>query len=1169
MSEFEESVEPRDSPYLGLDYYDEKLGAWFFGRETERGKIITNLRAARLTLLHAESGVGKSSLLRAGVAWRLRELAHDRLAHRGAARYVPVVFSSWKDDPVPELSGAIGTAIEPFLAGRPKPELAVDRLDAAIEAAADAVNVSLLVMLDQFEEYFLYSSREPTRDRFADELARCINRADLPANFLIAIREDAYAGLGDLFKGRIANVYGNYLHIEYLDRASAEQAIRGPLVVYNGQPGVSEHVEIQDELVEAVLDQVRAYDADGDPIQGQAVAANGSGVRVSTPLLQLVMETVWQRERAEGSRELRLSTLQGLEGVGMIVDTHLGKALHALGSHERQIAIDMFDHLVTPSGSKIAESVPDLAHRTGRTEEQVGSVLDKLDHARIVRPVPAPPGQDPVQFRRYEIFHDVLAPTINHAIAAREEQRRARARLRALAVLALGLVIAAMIVLVIVLVRANSSAHSAAHSAAITADSRQLAAAADAEITHDPELSALLALQALRVGNTSQAETALRDALPEVQAVRTFRTGTTVYGAVFDPINANKVASVGNDGVASIWDVKTGRRLVRYSPKGGSVVNGSAYAVAFNLAGTEVAVAYGDGTVVLLDARSGKELRSINVGSPVYDVRFVGSTSELAIATQQGADLWLPREGSKCCVDVLSIPGANTIAVDPRNPLELAVATDNGTVISKLRPSDLRPMQPQSLDAGKQDNDADFSRDGSEVVTANGAGTVSVYDLATSKEVMTLNAGDAEASSAAFSPDGKLIVAGYQSGTARVWDASTGLQLTLLAGNASKVEMARFSADGREVVTASDDGTIRVWEAKPRELHTAFASSFSGGTPNLPEPAYAAEYSPDGGRILTVDSSGHAQVFTTSGTPVYSNGQPVVINPGIAADVKSAQFNRAGTEIVTADSDGTVDLWHATGSNYTQIHLPSPIHLNGPALYADFSPDGSRIAIVTNDHTAQIRSTQTGQLQWTLNPRHNFPLSVAVFSPDGREILTGDDNGQVEVWDASTGHEMGALGVPGPRINDVNFNSSGEIVTASDDGVVTIWTARDDRRLLSINACPAPSTASFSPDGSKIVVACADGSAPVFDAATGQQMTVLQAANAGIVKSAAFSPDGKSIVTAFGADGADGYATGGVRIWSSELATSSLTRLIGLAEQRITRTLTPAERQDYLVGISG
>ena len=136
-------------------------------------------------------------------------------------------------------------------------------------------------MLDQFEEYFLYRSREPTPERFADELARCINRADLRANFLIAIREDAYAGLGDLFKGRIANVYGNYLHVEYLDRASAEKAIREPLDIYNSQPGVPEQVKIQDELVEAVLDQVRAFDGDGDAARRPPTASGATATRAT------------------------------------------------------------------------------------------------------------------------------------------------------------------------------------------------------------------------------------------------------------------------------------------------------------------------------------------------------------------------------------------------------------------------------------------------------------------------------------------------------------------------------------------------------------------------------------------------------------------------------------------------------------------------------------------------------------------------------------------------------------------------------------------------------------------------------------------------------------------------------------------------------------------------
>ena len=82
-------------PYVGLDCFREDDAGLFFGRDAERKRIIGNLRASRLTLLYAESGVGKSSLLRAGVA---RGSAAGR-ARAGSARFVPFVFSAWRGDP--------------------------------------------------------------------------------------------------------------------------------------------------------------------------------------------------------------------------------------------------------------------------------------------------------------------------------------------------------------------------------------------------------------------------------------------------------------------------------------------------------------------------------------------------------------------------------------------------------------------------------------------------------------------------------------------------------------------------------------------------------------------------------------------------------------------------------------------------------------------------------------------------------------------------------------------------------------------------------------------------------------------------------------------------------------------------------------------------------------
>ncbi|MGZ4251595.1 MAG: nSTAND1 domain-containing NTPase, partial [Solirubrobacteraceae bacterium] len=196
------STEQR-SPFQGLGFYTEDDARWFFGRATERKIILAHLRTARLTLLYAESGVGKSSLLRAGVGARLRELATQNIDAGRPPKFVPLVFSAWKDDPVEDLVSEIRRQVHvlrPATNGAgPAPPTANGGLADAITAAGLALDATLVIILDQFEEHFSYRLSGTRPDRLADELADCVNSPSVPANFLIAVREDAYGGLGDLF----------------------------------------------------------------------------------------------------------------------------------------------------------------------------------------------------------------------------------------------------------------------------------------------------------------------------------------------------------------------------------------------------------------------------------------------------------------------------------------------------------------------------------------------------------------------------------------------------------------------------------------------------------------------------------------------------------------------------------------------------------------------------------------------------------------------------------------------------------------------------------------------------------------------------------------------------------------------------------------------------------
>src|SRR2546423_10343357 len=121
------------------------------------------------------------------------------------------------------------------------------------------------------------------------------------------------------------------------------------------------------------------------------------------------MSALWEREREQGSSVLRFETLEALGGAQAIVRSHLQRAMSGLSEAEREAAVDVFDHLVTPSGTKIAHAVADLAEYSRSQPEHVRALVTKLSSGeqRILRPGPPAPGD---ARPRVEIFHDVLAP---------------------------------------------------------------------------------------------------------------------------------------------------------------------------------------------------------------------------------------------------------------------------------------------------------------------------------------------------------------------------------------------------------------------------------------------------------------------------------------------------------------------------------------------------------------------------------------------------------------------------------------------------------------------------------------------------------------------------------------------------------------------------------------
>jgi WD40 repeat protein len=762
------------SPYVGLGNFTERQSAFFFGREADIKRIIGNLRVARLTLLYAESGVGKSSVLRAGVAARLDELA---TAPGSSARPsdLPVIFSSWTSDPLPALIDAIGRAIEPFVDG--PLQLPHDSLEGAIEEATRLAERDLLVILDQFEEYFSYQAHDGADRSFPDQIAQCINRRDLRANILISIREDAYARLGDLLKARVANVYANYLHLDYLDAVAARDAIVKPVQRWNELHGYDVDVDVEPALVDTVVEQVRlgAVVTGEHELTAEGQLRGDESAKIETTYLQLVMKRLWDEESAAGSHVLRLETLQSLGGAQQIIGTHLDTAMAELTPEQQAVAADVFRFLVTRTGMKIAFSSADLADMSGRSTEEVAPVLSRLSGAdlHILRSVAMP---DDGQGSNYEIFHDALAQPIRdwrsrylrgqveeqqklelerqqaQLAATRAQLRRARRRwvvLSAVSVLLAGLLVATFALWR----RSEDLSH--------RSKSADLAAQALSEGS-SPERSLQLATQAVDEAKTPEALLAVRAALAKPHV--SFSSGP--LGSYLEDTQVDRHGdwlAVGADNGTWLWNTRTGAsRSLEGEPKGPVAIHFSA---------------------------DGSRLLVVDFFAPrVFDMHGRNVGGELTAPPDRGfwVDGAISRDGQR----VLLLAGSGVVLQNSDGSGSTTLAVDGPRIVTA-----------QFLAGGR-------------FVTISEDNVLTVWSPDGTKEATR-----AGVAAYAASPDGSILAAGTHDGVVHLWRVPDMTQITSFP-TPDEIEQLLFDDQRAGTVTAvGAHGTVSILDpAQPDQF---------------------------------------------------------------------------------------------------------------------------------------------------------------------------------------------------------------------------------------------------------------------------------------------------------------------------------------------------------------
>jgi WD40 repeat protein len=708
------------------------------------------------------------------------------------------------------------------------------------------------------------------------------------------------------------------------------------------------------------------------------------------------------------------------------------------------------------------------------------------------------------------------------------------------------------------LIRATAEAEAIAQRDATQAQtnlaiSRELSLAARNNLEADPELSILLALQALETSHTKEAEEALHLAIQTSRVIMTLSDHTgRVEGAAYSP-DGSQVATVSADGTVKVWQAATGQLLHTLPYEGIDFVGNT---LTFDELDSRVALlAVGDNFATvnlhIWDAGSGALLSQQELPIAVEFFRFVLSPDWqwLAVGRDNGIpELWDVVTGEQ----LLTFPG-HDVAVDgvafSADGSRLVTADVFGQVQVWDVAAALASQEAQPELAFTTANEfgpgrAFFSNDGSRLAFTFST-IVEIWDLAdTSQPQFRLTGHNNVVHHLAFTADdGRLATASADS-TAKVWDLTTGEELFTLSGHQATVFRLAFSPDGRYLTTASVDGTARIWNA----------ARYAGGElqtfahPDV-SPVGSFELSPDEQKYALGGFTGAATIWDAATGELL-----LTLQNETNALVHSVSFHATGSRLVTASSDGMVRIWDTvTGELLLQFtsHVGGNSGGNMGVLDVAYSPDGARLATAGADGLAKVWDADTGEELLVLEG-HTAGLFRAVYIADGRYIATNSDapDGSVKVWDANSGDIIHSLGPNPGRAWGLAFSPDSQLVAVGGvGGYLKVWdVATGEEASQPAGQSAEIGSVLFTQDGQRLMTSGVNG-VTIWDLESGTELLNLAPINS---RGAALTLDGRQLYVV-------AALAPVVRVYTIELADT-----MALAQSRLTRWWAVEECRQYL-----
>jgi len=337
-------------------------------------------------------------------------------------------------------------------------------------------------------------------------------------------------------------------------------------------------------------------------------------------------------------------------------------------------------------------------------------------------------------------------------------------------------------------------------------------------------------------------------------------------------------------------------------------------------------------------------------------------------------------------------------------------------------------------------------------------------------EIHSLQTGQGEVYFVCFTPDGKQLVTSGEDGTVKFWDPQDWTPLRTLEAHTSCVNSLSFSPDGRFFVTGSCDRTIGLWDLETLDPVTRIENEGSKVS--------SVMFTPDGRHFVSSD-------FEDTNFRLWDRrtGKSVATISFAKEGSGAVAFLNDTRHILSSAGDGL--RIHDIADGLKEVRRVVDDHL---VRTAALSPDKSRLAWAASDFVPRrgdgleiyvdrldANGAPQGPLQLTGN---RAPVFALAFSPDGKLLASGSDEGTVRLWDSDTGDLLATYPGHQQRVSSIAFSPDGnQIYSASHDGTVRVWASsgQPSRLRVSIPLTETNPTMVFTEDDSRLILAGREG----------------------------------------------------------------------------------------------